>query len=119
MARSFDATLSGPSPPAAYAAADFNADGKTDLVIGATNGLVELFGNGNGTFQTPITFPAESKSNIAAVALADIDGDGKQDVVTTSDSQAGVSYFKGDGSGGFTPTRSYLPASVSGGGRRL
>jgi hypothetical protein len=89
---------------------DFNNDGKPDLVI-ASNGLVELFGNGNGTFSSPVTFPGENKSNMTALALADIDGDGKQDVVTTTVSPAGVSFFKGDGAGGFTPTRSYLPAS--------
>lgn len=41
------------------AAADFNGDGYLDVVVSfatTTSGFVLLLGNGNGTFQAPMTF---------------------------------------------------------------
>lgn len=67
----------------APAVADFNGDSKLDLVVAnfVTNGnqLNVMFGNGDGTFQTPVSYtmpyfgPEE-------VAVADINGDGKLDL---------------------------------------
>ena len=42
----------------AVAAADFNSDGKLDLAFPTTgSGFAVAFGNGNGTFQSPLSFP--------------------------------------------------------------
>jgi uncharacterized protein (TIGR03437 family) len=53
------------------AAADFNADGKLDLV---TDGGMVLAGNGDGTFRVPIFIQAGS------AAVADFNGDGSPDI---------------------------------------
>lgn len=73
--------------PGPLAAADFNGDGKPDLVSGATI----LLGHGDGTFDPPVTYPNGSPlvtypdgsspaSGVGSVAVADIDGDGIPDI---------------------------------------
>lgn len=83
---------------ASGANADFNGDGKTDLVIAdVTDKKVGLYlGNGDGTFQTPVTTAVQA--NADTLAIADMNGDGKLDIVTGG---AGyVSIVQGDGAGG-------------------
>jgi hypothetical protein len=59
---------------------DLNADGHADIIALDDNGrLFTLLGNGNGTFQTPSSFPAGSGASF--VAAADLNGDGRSDVV--------------------------------------
>jgi hypothetical protein len=59
------------------AAVDLNGDGKLDLVTpNADNGTIGiLFGNGNGTFQAPVTYAGGNYP--IKVAVADFNGDGK------------------------------------------
>ena len=69
------------------AAGDFNGDGIVDLVVVNTNafgaGTVGvLLGNGDGTFQAPLTTAAGNGPN--CVAVGDFNGDGKLDIVTTN-----------------------------------
>ncbi len=62
------------------ATGDLNADGHADIIALDNNGrLFTLLGNGNGTFQTPSSFPAGAGASF--VAAADISGDGRSDVV--------------------------------------
>jgi len=56
------------------AVADFNGDGKQDAAIGS--GAVLLIGNGDGTFQTPLSLGAGG----ADTAVGDFNGDGKPDL---------------------------------------
>src|SRR5215471_14051640 len=66
--------------PDDVAVADFNGDGVPDVALGAT-GVVDFFkGNGNGTFQSPVPFPATG-GIIHFVVAADLDGSGKPDLV--------------------------------------
>jgi uncharacterized repeat protein (TIGR01451 family) len=62
---------------------DFNADGKLDLAFSYGNsgsqGIGILFGNGNGTFQAPLTFPGAS--SFSSVAAGEFNGDGRPDLV--------------------------------------
>jgi FG-GAP-like repeat len=60
--------------------ADFNGDGKPDLLC--SDGTLSL-GNGDGTFQPSMQVPIDSPQSIAGavVAVADFNGDGKPDVL--------------------------------------
>src|SRR5271155_3124377 len=83
----------------AIAAADFNGDGKLDLVEACSgdegpcnNLLLILSGNGDGTFtqfsETPLPF-AGSQS----MAVGDFNGDGQPDVAVTNSGANGVNVF--------------------------
>jgi len=67
------------------ASADFNGDGKLDIVLltpnygtGAT--LAIEIGNGNGSFQAPVTY---SVPTAPYVAIGDFNGDGKPDIAVS------------------------------------
>ena len=88
------------------AVADVNGDGKPDLVVAnlcassvCTNGGVVgvLLGNGNGTFQTPMSYGSGGQ-DAESVAVADLNGDGKLDlVVANGNGNVGVLLGNGDG----------------------
>ena len=61
------------------AVADFNGDGQPDVLEQGTGTLLVLLGNGDGTFQAPIS--TASGASLSVVAATDLNGDGKADVV--------------------------------------
>ena len=88
------------SPAYAYVAvADFNGDGKLDLVLSNGNDIAILLGNGDGTFQTPVLYPVGS--NYGAVWVADFNGDGKPDLLTVDGHDGLISVLLGNGDGTF------------------
>ena len=90
--------------PSFFAQGDLNGDGIQDLVIPESDFItfsqqvVVLFGNPDGSFQTPVTLNAGTLSKGAAV-IADFNGDGKNDIALTE--KGGVVILLGDGKGGF------------------
>ena len=91
-----------------FLAADFNGDGKLDVVVPDSNKKVFVFlGNGDGTFQAPNSY-AVGGTPIMAVA-GDFNGDGKLDLAVGC--MGPVSILLGNGDGTFQAHVDYnLPA---------
>lgn len=86
--------------PSAVVAADFNNDGKRDIVAASQSGdTVNVFlSNGNGTFGVPDAFDANNSP--VALAVGDFDDDNNRDLAVAN-SQDGVSVLFGNGNGTF------------------
>jgi len=105
--------------PEGIVTADFNGDGKLDLVVlnAQDSTFSVLLGNGDGTFQPQMTFPSPSHHYGAfQMVAADLNGDGKIDLAM--EVQAGISRFLGNGDGTFqlltTLPAALLPVSIAG-----
>ena len=92
--------------PQAVATADFNGDGRLDLVTANTYGntVSVLLGNVDGTFQAALNSAAGAHP--LSVAVGDFNADGKTDLVTANESELGV--MAGDGDGTFQPVGSII-----------
>lgn len=91
--------------PMAFASADFNKDGITDIVVSGKNDLdgsgvmTVLFGKGDGGFKGKIDVPTDKFA--ANLLVADMDNDGLPDIVTSNNESQTVTIFMGQKSGGF------------------
>jgi hypothetical protein len=99
--------------------ADFDLDGRPDLaIVNSQAGAIELrMGNGNGTFQEPVSYRA-SHPHLAHVAVADFTGDDRSDLVAVSaypDAPGGgiMSLFRGNGDGSFASPEEIPPGLPS------
>ena len=96
-----------PNTPTSIQAADFNGDGKADLLVVNGGQISILLGNGDGTFTNK---SAISVSNFDAVEIADFNGHGILDlaVMTGGNYVSGsfipltITTFEGNGDGTFT-----------------
>ena len=90
------------SYPSPSEAADFNRDGKVDMIIGnAANSVLSLFmATGGANFLPEVPYTAGN--NVRGVAVADFDGDGYDDIVTANRGGSNISLFKNNGNGSFS-----------------
>src|SRR2546430_15693111 len=82
--------------------ADFNQDGKLDIVQTAQpNNFGVPLGNGDGTFQQAAGFQIPSILNTESSVVGDFNGDGKLDLGSASQSSDVVTILFGNGDGTF------------------
>jgi len=102
----------------AVATADFNRDGKQDLVVvshGAFTSMTDpgsvqmLLGNGNGTFQPPVDYPVGV--NPRFLAVADFNGDRLPDLAVTTGGPPRIALLTGNGDGTFKPAQFFPTAA--------
>ena len=86
----------GPIPtPAAMQAADFNGDGKLDLVTSDSAAVSVFLGKGDGTFAAPVSSAIAMEAS--GFVLADFNGDGKLDLAFQGENRTVVLLGNGDG----------------------
>src|SRR5262249_34752757 len=80
-----------PGLDACPAVADFNRDGKLDLTIPARSGVSLLFGNGDGTFQSPVSSNLGIRmESVSPFLVADFNGDGRPDLFVKQNQTVGT-----------------------------
>jgi len=107
--------LSNPHPHG-IAAADFNGDKKLDLAVDSwgENKVLVMFGNGDGTFQTPGVKFDVGKMPYQRLRTADLNQDGNADIITSNFKESSVSVLLGDGKGQFSRRDFLVPAAPFG-----
>jgi hypothetical protein len=93
--------------PQDIATGDFNGDGILDIALAIPSmpeGAVNVhLGNGDGTFQAPVSVPTSSPAQ--GVTVGDLDHDGKPDLAVLC--EFSMSVFSGKGDGTFGGERAY------------
>jgi hypothetical protein len=84
------------------AVGDLSGDGKPDIAVTQSNGMVVLPNNGNGTFGAATYYDnGLSHQSEIGIAIGDVNGDKKNDIVTST-YLGDVVLFQNQGSGTFT-----------------
>jgi hypothetical protein len=87
------------SAPRGVAIADFDTDGRPDVVV-ANGGQAQVLRNIGGGNLTPLV-ALTAGASASAVVVGDFDANGTSDVAAASDSPSQVVVFLGNGNGGF------------------
>jgi hypothetical protein len=101
------ATFAGGAGASGVVTADFNGDGRVDIVTGNSTGssISVLLANGDGTFRA---LTRAIPSDMASMTAGDVNGDGRPDLVASYENWATVSssaVLLGNGDGTFKPPR--------------
>ena len=98
--------------PDALVAGDFNGDGRTDLAVAnyGSNDVSVLLGNGDGTFQTQVTYAVGTDPS--ALVAGDFTGDGRTDLAVANLGSNDVSVLLGNGDGTFQTQVTYAVGSA-------
>jgi hypothetical protein len=109
----FEAPQTYPAGSSAYPVqiADFNHDGKQDVVVGNEDddNVSVLLGKGNGGFKATHNFPAGDYP--FGIAVGDFNRDGDRDLAVADYNSSEVSILHGDGHGAFGPPSGHEVAS--------
>ncbi|HEX9112079.1 MAG TPA: FG-GAP-like repeat-containing protein [Terriglobales bacterium] len=97
-------TVFGPS--VSIAVADVNGDGRPDVLVGQLEGVAVLLGNGDGSFQGPLSHPINSLSGVTPVA-ADVNADGHPDLLALFCGGGALGVLLGNGDGTFGALQLY------------
>jgi hypothetical protein len=90
------------TPAAVIRAADFTADGLSDLAVLGSDGVTVYLNNGTGGFSSATTYYVGPDPT--GLTVADVNGDGKLDLLI-GDAKGDVLVLLGDGNGTFQPYR--------------
>lgn len=95
--------------PNSVIAANFNGDGNVDIaVLNQSAGTVSIFlGNGDGTFQTGVAYPAGVGSASYAGSM-DVNSDGIADLIVANPNSSAVSILLGNGDGSLQAPAQYV-----------
>jgi hypothetical protein len=93
-----------------FAMADFNGDGKLDVVFGAASQFEVLPGNGDGTFGPPLSTTFTVPTPATFLIAADLNGDGKPDLMFSGTYFVTALLGKGDGTFHTTGLHTSIPA---------
>jgi hypothetical protein len=96
-------------PGGFVAVGDFNGDGRPDVAVtpfGTSGTVLDVaLGNGDGSFQAPVSYTVGT--NPEAMVVGDFNDDGKPDIAVVNDSSNTLSILLGNGDGTFQAAASY------------
>ncbi len=99
------------SDAAALATGDFTGNGNLGVAVvnQGSDSVTILPGNGDGTFQQPLTVALPQGSGATSIVAADFNNDGRTDLAVTDSSLNEVSILLGNGDGTFQSSTIMLP----------